>query len=266
VQFPAMFTGIPLRPMQGLYLNYERYGWVQKQHLVTGWTLNIPSFTCDLVLQEDDADVHAWSIEDEIEMSAPQDVILPDPTRISPPASISVITPEIIFERLSVEWAASPSAAVAEYELEYRTRDAATWTSAGKFGADDAARKHTVDRSVATDFRVRALSVSAGVKSTWRTSSAPDDLTDVLSSGDGELSWSNTGSDFISIWRDGVFHMQVDVVGSSQLQTGLPAGSYQIRAKNADGNVSNPSAAVIIAIGGSDDGDGGDSDDGGGDT
>lgn len=250
VQFTAQFTGVPLKPQQGVYLNFERFGWVQKQHIVTGWTLSIPSFDVALVLQEDDADVYAWSVEDEIEMNTPQDVVLPDPSAIPAPTELTVVTPEIVFESLTVEWEPSPSAFVTEYELEYRTRGDTAWTSVGKFGID--ARTHTLARSVATDFRIRAISTT-GAQSSWRECLAPGDPTDFLSGGDGELSWTNpAGADFIGIWRDGVFHVELAVVGSSQSQTGLPAGAYQIHAITDQGNVSNPSATVIVAIGGDD--------------
>jgi hypothetical protein len=263
IEFSADFSAVPLRPMQGVYVDNERYGWSQKQHLVVGWTLSFPSFNVRLALQEDDASVYAWSVADEIAMNAAQNVFLPDASNIPPPATITVLTPSITFEHLSVEWAAAPSAMALEYELEYRTRDVVDWTSAGKFGADDAARKHTVDKTLATDFRVRTLSSTPGVKSTWRESMAPDDPTAVASPSDGELQWTNADADFISIWRDGVFEMQIAVTtapGLDQTQSGLPAGSYQIRSKNADGNVGNASAAVVILVGGADDdgGDGGD--------
>jgi len=265
IEFSAAFTAVPLRPMQGVYVDYARYGWEQEQHRVVGWKLSIPSFQVQVALQEDGPEVNAWSVADEIAMTPAQQAFLPDPSSIPAPATLTVLTPSITFERLSVEWGASPSAMAMEYELEYRTRDAATWTSAGKFGADDAARKHTVEKTTATSFRVRTLSVTPGVSSAWRNSTAPNDPTDVLSPGDGELSWTNVGSDYISIWRDGLFHAQIDVVGASQTQTGLPAGSFQIRTKNLDGNVGNASATVIIAIGGAGDGDDGDGGDDGDD-
>jgi hypothetical protein len=59
--------------------------------------------------------------------------------------------------------------------------------------------------------------------------------------------------------------VDVETPGADQSAAGLAAGSYQLRAKTAQGNVSDASATVVMVVGsGSDDGDG--SDDGGDDS
>lgn len=249
ITFGGGFSCVPLRPMQGVYVNNERYRWEQKQHLITGWTLRIPEFTVELVLQEDGPEVHDWSVADEIAMSAPQGVVLPDPSSIPAPESITVLTPSTLtWTQIGIEWGASLSAMLLEYETEYRARGDSDWTSAGKTGKD-AARTMLITIDGPADFRVRAIS-STNVASDWTESHAPDDPTGALSGGAGELTWTNPDADFIEIWRDGVFHSQVAVStapGFDQTQTSLPGDPYQVRAENADGNVSNPTAPVVVS-------------------
>jgi hypothetical protein len=248
VSMTTMFTAIPLRPLQGVYLSNERYGWEQEQHLVTGWTLSLPDFTVQLVLQEDSADIHAWTLADEIEMSALQDATLPDASSIPAPQSITVTTPALTYTQIEVTWGESLSAMLLEYETEYSPRDADTWTSIGKTGKD-AARTMLIPTTAPIDVRVRAIS-STNVVSEWRTSDAPNEPTLVSSPGDGQLQWTNPVADQIEIWRNGALHLTVDVTTAVQMQEGLSTGSYVLRAKNADGNVSEPTVAVEVSSGG----------------
>jgi hypothetical protein len=210
--------------------------------------LSLPDFTVQLVLQEDSADIHAWTLADEIEMSALQDATLPDASSIPAPQSITVTTPALTYTQIEVTWGESLSAMLLEYETEYSPRDADTWTSIGKTGKD-AARTMLIPTTAPIDVRVRAIS-STNVVSEWRTSDAPNEPTLVSSPGDGQLQWTNPVADQIEIWRNGALHLTVDVTTAVQMQEGLSTGSYVLRAKNADGNVSEPTVAVEVSSGG----------------
>lgn len=266
VSMPCKLTAMDLVPWDGCYVDIE--GFLDStQFRVVGWSLSEEGAP-DLQLQVDDADVWAWSVDEEIEAATGQPVVLPDPNAIAAPAEVTVSTPSaMIFQRLFFTWSEVPAINLGGYDIEFRTHGLATWTSYGRVGAD-AERKGVIQTQAAVDIRVRA--VTAGrTPGAWTTNIAPGPPTSVVageasgSPTQGEISWTNDPACVtIELFKDGaLWNNAID--GEDENIQGLNDGAYRLRSVSASGNVSALSAEVTLSTIGP--GTGGGGDDGGGD-
>lgn len=269
VEFAAKLTAMRLAPWDGMYLTIDRGdGTVlldAAQHRVTSWKL-AEDGGIDLTLQEDDADVYAWSASDEQNVALPQGVDLPDPSSIAAPATLKVNTPGVpTFTKLYAEWAAVNTIFFDGYDLEHRAKGVSEWTG---YGRVTSTRKADVTRNGPTDFRVRAVALN-GATSAWTENFAPGPPTEVtVTEVDeviiGEITWVNDPDAVtIQLFKDGsLFNNSIDA--TDEVISDLDDGAYQLRSVNAAGNISALSPTVTITGVGSGDG-GGDGSDGGGD-
>jgi hypothetical protein len=125
----------------------------------------------DLVLAEEDSAVWDWNpAVDERATGDSPSVVLPNPGRISAPASITVGTPVISsFAALAVTWSAVGSAYLAGYEIEFLPASIAVWQG---YGAGFGATAASIPTAESTGFRARAVARSGAV-SGWREALVP---------------------------------------------------------------------------------------------
>jgi hypothetical protein len=256
--FPAMYTAIPLRPRAGCYIDWDRYGWEQRQMVVTGWKLT-EEFGVDLMLQEDSAAAHAWDAAvDEQLFAVPQGVTLPDPSAIAPPAAVTVETPITpTYTRIKASWDEVLSIWNGGYDVEYRDAGAPDWTGYGRVGGDDSnsALEVTVERSEAQDFQVRAVTKN-GSPSAFTQSLAPAAASSVIATGvlgGIDLAWTNGARAaevqiFVNTTNDFSGATLLDTVAGTAYSHAPVAGgqqrSYWLRSVAADGNFSVQTATV----------------------
>jgi hypothetical protein len=180
--FPAKLTAMRLQPWDGVLLSIARYGWVQKQFRVIGWTLADDGGGVDLVLQEDDADVYAWTSAEEIDSAIQQGVVLPDPSTIAAPAEVTVTTPETpTFENIAAQWSEVANIWNGGYDVEYRVAGGTDWTGYGRVGPD-VSLEVSLERTAPQDVRVRAVTKN-GSPSEFAENLAPSAPTSPLATG-----------------------------------------------------------------------------------
>lgn len=246
VQFPAKLTAMRLQPWDGVYLTIERYGWDQKQFRVIGWVL-AEDGGVDLTLQEDAASVYSWTATEENEAALQQAVVLPNPSAIAMPASLTVTTPETpTFSQLSATWPAVQNIWRDGYDFEFREVGGTDWNSIGRIGddtQDNDVNNVVVLTSIAVDMQVRAVTKN-GTPSAFTQALAPGMPTDVASAG-FDITWTNA-ADAASVQ---VFEKVGgdDFAGSTLFTTvtpgslgtvTVPGGFYWLRSVSADGNIS----------------------------
>lgn len=78
VMFPAKLTAMQLRPLSGVALTIDRYGWDREGMRVIGWTL-AEDGGIDLTLQVDDDYIWSWGIDDEQTGAAAQSIAVGNP-------------------------------------------------------------------------------------------------------------------------------------------------------------------------------------------
>lgn len=257
VQFPAKLTAMRLQAWDGVYLTIERYNWVQKQFRVIGWTLS-PDGGVDLTLQEDDADVYAWTAAEENAHAVQQGVVLPDPSFIAAPASITVTTPTTpTYDRVEALIAEVKSIWLDGYDPEYRDAGTVDWTAYGRV-PQESSRLFVAERSTPQDFRVRAVTKN-GSASAFIENLAPATPTapSAVMVSDTQINVDVTvGVDAEEVQ---IFSNTVDTLATATLvdtvdpgdfpyaDTGLDDSTtyyYWFRAVNADGNFSAETASV----------------------
>jgi hypothetical protein len=252
VSLTAMFTAIPLRPQKGVYLSFQRYGWEQKQHLITGWTWQ-PDFNVALTLEEDDPAIHDWTVDDEMAMSEPQDVTLPDPSSIGTPSTITIATPAgLSYAHIDVTATKVLSLWLAGYDFEYRNAGGSTWTSYGRVVSPEGVDPTiSVERASAQDFRVRAVTRN-GSPGTFLTNLAPGAPTEFTSSG-AELQWTNgSGATQVQVFvgadaATATLAETLTVTPGAQTRE-VSNGTYWLRSRNAQGNVSIHVGPVEVSV------------------
>lgn len=246
VNFPAMYTCMPLRPLSGVYLTNARNAWDQEQHLVTSWKLT-EDMGVNLVMRDDGPEVWDWDAEtDEQIPAAPQSVTLPDGTAIPAPETVTVETPTTpTYTHLAISWDAVASAWLSGYDVEYRDDGGSAWTSYGRV-AIGSPLTASIERTSPQDFRVRAASTIVGVGSDYTTNLAPD-APSGLAVGAGpsvHIVWTS-GADAEDVQ---IFEGDTAVFADSTLLETVPSAdedhaatngkNYWIRSVNADGNIS----------------------------
>lgn len=256
VQYPAKLSGMQLRLLDGVYIDNDRYGWVQKRFVVIGWAL-AEDFGIDLVLQDDDGLTYEWDVSEERDFSQPGALSLPAPATIAAPASITLTTPPLLYSSVTVSWAPVSSIWFDGYDLEYKASAAVDWIPYGR--STPAAQILMVGAAV--DVRVRAVTRN-GATSDFVTDTAPGIPTAFSATASGstavDLAWTNgSGTAAVQIWHtmvDGVLTEATlldTVVGTSYAHVGLGEGEahfYWLRALNATGNVSNVTDLASVAL------------------
>lgn len=259
LQFPAKLTAMRLQVWDGVYVRNERYGWDQKQFRVIGWAL-AEDGGIDLTLQEDSANVYSWTAAEESAAALQQGVVLPDPSTIAAPATVTVTVIETgTYTRVEASWSETASIWLDGYDVEFKDAAASDWTSYGRVGADSA-RVAVFERGAATDVRVRAVTKN-GSTSDFTTNTSPGIPTGASATGGvGQISlaWTNgAGADRVQIFVNTTSDFSSATLltttggGSPQaaayVHSGLGAAVtryYWLRSVNAAGNVSNTTTAV----------------------
>lgn len=257
VRLEADYSGTPLRPLAGLYLDFPRYELNQAQHVVMGWKLS-EDLGVDLVMQSDGAVVYEWDAEtDERIPGVPQDVNLPDPSTIEAPEEVTVTTPTTsTFSHVASQWSEVSSIWLDGYDVEYRDAGGTDWTGYGRIGGE-VSREVSLERSASQDIRARAVTRN-GAASEFTENLAPAAPTSVSAvGGDSQITLDADVTPDIETIQ--IFVHTSDLVASaSLLDTIAPVelpyvhGAlgvsqtryYWLRAIKADGNFSALSDVV----------------------
>lgn len=249
VKFPAKLTAMRLRPLDGVYLSIERYTWDQEQHRVMGWSLASDG-GIDLLLQEDSADVYAWDyLTDEVLASDAQGVTLPDPSAIDAPATITVDTPLTpVYSRVEAAISEVLSVWADGYDVEFRSTTLATWSGTER----SATPLVSIVMSEAIDIRARAAARN-GAASNWATNLAPGIPTSLSVTGGTNLQWTNgSGAAQVQVFQGSAAFedstlFATETVGASPQTLAVDNDfNYWLRSVNADGNVSNTTAHLVV--------------------
>lgn len=261
VSFQGMYNCIPIRPLMGVYIDWDRYGWEQRETICMGWKLT-EQLGVELALQDHDNAIYDWDHEtDERLFAIPQGVTLPDPSAITAPASVTVVTPTTpTYTQLSIEWSEVSTIWLDGYDVEYRDAGGTDWTGYGRVGGrEDTSLTASVERATPQDFQVRAVTRN-GTPSAFTQNLAPSEPTAVSATGgtnEIELEWTNgAGAAEVQIFESNsastvgaTLLTTVAVTASPQThtRTGLGAAEtkhYTLRSVNADGNISVLTAFV----------------------
>lgn len=256
--FPAKLTAFDLAPLEGVYLDYPRYGYYQAQRLVMGWALT-PDGGVDLVLQEDDAAIYDWDSTEEASVSAPQGVTLPDPSAMDAPASLTVTTPTTPeYTRLEVTASEVESIWLDGYDFEYRAAGTTDWISYGRVNKQEGVDPMiSVERASPQDFRARAVTQN-GTPSVFTDTFAPATPTGPTALGltesievDVDVAEDVTAVQIFEYDSDAfaasTLLATVDVEDLPYTHTGLGDSEthyYWFRAVNAAGNISAQSSSA----------------------
>jgi predicted phage tail protein len=264
-------------------VSLERFGFVSKTFLVTDWQLAVrgdgdaPRLGIDLVLRETDANVFAWSADEENPLPAAPSTTLPDPFTVQPPTGLSVTSQPTslpdgtVLPGLLASWTASVDGFVVGYEVRIKKTADADWSAPVSSGAE--LRLAVVGlASESYDAQVRAVN-NLGVPSDWTATvsatpsgdTTPPGLATSVSAtgGAGQIavSWTNPGDSdfnrsrvFASDSNDSGTAVQIgaDVYGlpgqpSTYTETGLGSSVtryYWIKTVDVTGNASGFSAGT----------------------
>lgn len=246
LQFPAKLTAMRVQAWDGVFVSLARYGWVQKQFRVIGWTLSDDGGV-DLTLQEDDAGVDTWDASEELDSAIQQGVVLPNPSEITAPEDVTVTTPTTpTFSHVASQWSEVGSIWLDGYDVEYRDAGGTDWTGYGRVG-EDVSREVSLERSIPQDVRVRAVTRN-GTPSDFTENLAPGIPTSVSALGAiGQITvtWTNgSGAAEIQFFEGSTLLATVAAGASPQSYafTGLDSSethTYQLRTVNDGGNFSD---------------------------
>lgn len=247
IKFPAKLTAMRLRPLDGVYLSNERYGWLQEQHRVMGWVLATDG-GIDLLLQQDDPNVWAWDASEELTVAAAQAVVVPDRTQIAAPASITVTAPlTAIYSTVIVVLAEVKSIWLDGYEGGYRLQGGSDWFTQ----SINRSTVFEVPISVAADFRARAVT-KRGTNSAYVQNLAPNAPTGAAEATGVSISWVNgSGAAQVQIFKNSTNDFSsstfyATVPAAPQAANVLNNAYYWLRSVSSSGNVSAQTSTVTV--------------------
>lgn len=245
VIFPAKLTAFRLLPWEGVYLDHTRYGFTAEQHRVVGWMLSEDGGV-DLNLQQDDSGVYTWDrLADEQEISASQEVTVPDGS-MSPPTVLveTVQTPSTAVMR--VIWASVIGASA--YDVEYQNvDDYPTWVLFERTANNFSFAAGSTPRN----FRVRSVG-SSGQTSEYNENLAPVLATSLVWSAPS-ITWHNgAGAADVQVFRNSVDDFAsatyVTTTDGPTESYNPPANDwYWLRSVSETGNLSEESASVQVS-------------------
>lgn len=257
LEFPAKLSAFQLAPWDGFYATISRgdgtYALEGEQFRVTSWAL-AEDGGIDVVGGEDSAAVYAWDVSEEQVVTAAQDVVLPDPSVIAAPASLTIETPTTpLFQQLAADWAAVPSIWRDGYDFEHRDSGDTNWNSAGRISDDS--EGGDIDRAIVlttvpTDMQVRAVTKN-GSPSAYTQSLAPGAPGSPAAVGT-MITWDNDpAADTVQVFslgtddiRNATLYDTVDGAGES-VTVGNNA-YYWLRSVGADGNISALTDTITV--------------------
>lgn len=250
IDFPAKLTGFRLLPWDGVYLDHTRYGFTAEQHRVMGWKL-AEDGGVDLTLQADDSDVYAWDrLTDEQEITASQDVTVPDGSIAAP--VVLVETPIVpVYVQIRAYWSAPIGAT--QYDSEYRYT---VGSPVGDYVVDGRITNAYFDVEVnpadTVDFRARSVG-SSGQLSDYGENLAPGPARNVAFSVN-QLTWDNDpAAAQVQVFRNAAADVFADstllttITGSLETLTLTDNGYHWIRSVSSTGNVSEESASALAS-------------------
>jgi Putative phage tail protein len=242
VHWPVNLSGFRVQAWDCVTINSRQYSFLNgRTFRVISWALAENFGGIDLTLQEEDASVWDWSIDDEQDAAELQGVVLPNSSAVPPTVTVSTPT-DTAPDHLFVTWNETAGPGSSGYEVQYRSTGIVTWTSAGAVPVGDE-RKVFIPRAPPQDIRIRTV---GALTSTWTTDLAPSAPTGLTSSTVGQLEWTTgTGADHYQLFKDGgIWNDAVPV--SPTIFAGLNDGSYTMRSVTAAGNISDMSAAFAL--------------------
>lgn len=280
-RYPTKLTGLRLAAWDTVQITNERLGWTNKVFRILEWSL-AEDLGIDLLLQEEDSNVYAWSAE-ETALPAALTTTLPNPFSVPTPSGVIVanqmfVAPDgTIRFRLLVSWAAFTDQFVlsgGRIEVEYKKSADATFRAAGSTPGNTTSFliEEPAENGVTYDVRVRAMN-NAGVFGAYATVSGtsvgPDTTAPDAPSGVTVtafiraliIRWTNaTQTDladvliFRSTTNDSVTAAQVAAIrGTAYTDPNLTAGTayfYWLKSRDTSGNASAFHAGQFAGVSG----------------
>lgn len=206
VIFPAKLTALPVSCQSVVSLSLDVFGWSNKLFRVVDWSLS--DFGVDLTLQEEDAQIYAYtSAEEQAVTSTP--VVVPDPWYVEPPENVTFLAGMFALTGSAcLDWDVSPDAFVIGYRVQYKEASETTY----HLLAD---RIRSTEYTVTNlgvgeyEFRVQAIN-TIGATSAWVSASGTIDVPLVMERVSGLELWEGeglgnqtafTGNDAKFVWR-----------------------------------------------------------------
>lgn len=183
IRFPAKLTALEMAAWDTVHVRIERLGWSNKTFRILEWAL-AENGGVDLVLQEEDASVYAWSAEEQL-LTAPPATVVPDPTVVPTPTQ-----PEFraVADGFEVSWTSPADQLVTSggnVEIQFKRSSDTLWLSGITAPGDQTmALIAGVNTAIQHDIRVRFVN-QAGVVGTFKNAAlavlGTDSLQTVLS-------------------------------------------------------------------------------------
>ncbi len=184
VELPLTLGALRVQAGNTIYLNVNRFGWVNKIFEIVNWTLNtkednsgVPFLSVILSLRETAAANFDWNSGEEVVVDPAANTILPNPFFVQPPG-VPVPIESIYITRdgagvktkVDLTWAASPDTFVVYYQVEFKLHTDSVWQIRPQVRSTAYSIEDITPGIY--DFRVKAIN-QIGASSAYATTSSP---------------------------------------------------------------------------------------------